>query len=98
MHLISKDFNCNSFDLTLRQVSCPLFTAGSDFVSVNEERSFTQSNQKHCVDIAILKDDSDERDESFYVELKLKYAFDVPLDKYKVTIIDSGEFSCCMFM
>ena len=44
-----------------------------------------------------MKDASHERDESFYVELKLKYAFDVPLDKYKVIITDSGEFNCGMF-
>ena len=50
------------------------------------------------MDIPLLKDESDERDESFYVELKLKYAFDVPLDKYKVIITDSGEFNCGMFM
>ena len=50
------------------------------------------------MDIPLLKDESDERDESFYVELKLKYAFDVPLDKYKVIITDSGEFNCGMLM
>lgn len=82
----------------MRHASCSLSTADRDFVSVNEERSFTQSNQKHCVDIPVLKDASHERDESFYVELKLKYAFDVPLDKYKVIITDSGEFNCGMFM
>ena len=46
----------------------------------------------HCVDITILKDGVDEVDEYFLVNLVLKYApFDIPLDTYNATIIDSGE-------
>ena len=46
----------------------------------------------HCVNITILKDGVDEVDEYFLVNLVLKYApFDIPLDTYNATIIDSGE-------
>ena len=46
----------------------------------------------HCVNITILKDGVDEVDEYFLVNLVLQYApFDIPLDTYNVTIIDSGE-------
>ena len=46
----------------------------------------------HCVDITILKDVVDEVDEYFLVNLGLQYApFDIPLDTYNATIIDSGK-------
>ena len=66
------------------------FTAGVDFENFSQEFSFNQSNQMHCVDITILKDVVDEVDEYFLVNLVLQYApFDIPLDTYNVTIIDS---------
>ena len=46
----------------------------------------------HCVNIALLKDGVDEADEYLLVNLVLKDApFDIPLDRYNSTIIDSGE-------
>ena len=46
----------------------------------------------HCVDITILKDGVDEVNEYFLVNLVLQYApFDIPLDTYNATIIDSGK-------
>ena len=68
------------------------FTAGVDFENFNQEFSFNQSNQMHCVDITVLKDGVDEVNEYFLVNLVLQYApFDIPLDTYNATIIDSGE-------
>ena len=73
------------------------FTGGSDFVSVNQQFSF-QSGQTQCVDVTIIQDFVDEVDESFTLELILEYApFDVPLDTYSVTIVDSGEIAICVF-
>ena len=44
------------------------------------------------MDVTVLKDGVDEVDETLLLALTLKYApFDVPLDTYTVTIIDSGE-------
>ena len=72
-------------------------TGGIDFIGVNKEISFTQSNQEHCVDITILKDASDEGEESFTVELTLKYApFDIPLDRNTVSIGDTGRLGVVM--
>ena len=46
----------------------------------------------HCVDITIFKDGVDEVDEYFLVNLVLQYApFDITLDTYNATIIDSSE-------
>jgi len=50
------------------------------------------------VDVTIIRDFVDELDESFTLELILEYApFDVPLDTYSVTIVDSGEIAICVF-
>ena len=69
-------------------------TGGIDFIGINKELSFTESNQEHCVDITILKDASDEAEESFTVELTLKYApFDIPLDRSTVSIADTGRLT-----
>ena len=68
------------------------FTADVDFENFNQELSFNQSNEMHCVNITILKDGVDEVDEYFLVNLVLQYApFDIPLDTYNATIIDSGK-------
>ena len=65
-----------------------------DFIGVNKELSFTESNQEQCVDITILKDASDEVEEFFTVELTLKYApFDIPLDRSTVNIGDTGRLT-----
>ena len=73
-------------------MSSTYFTDGIDFVSLNKEISFSASDQTHCVDVTVLKDSVDEVDETLLLALTLKYApFDVPLDTYTVTIIDSGE-------
>ena len=78
--------------MSLTITECSPFTAGVDFENLNQEFSFNQSNQMHCVDITILKDGVDEGDEYFLVNLALKYApFDIPLETYNATIIDSGE-------
>ena len=46
------------------------------------------------MDITILKDASDEVEESFKVELRLKYApFDIPLDVSTVTIGSTGKIT-----
>ena len=67
------------------------FTGGIDFIGINKTVSFTESNQEHCVDITILKDASDEVEESFKVELRLKYApFDIPLDVSTITVGSTG--------
>ena len=69
-------------------------TGGIDFIGINKTVSFTASNQEHCVDITILKDASDEVEESFKVELTLKYApFDIPLDITTVTIGSTGRLA-----
>ena len=69
-------------------------TGGIDFIGVNKTVSFTQSYQEHCVDITILKDASDEVEESFKVELTLKYPpFDIPLDISTVTIVNTGRLA-----
>ena len=70
-----------------------LTTDGEDFVGINQEFSFTESYQTHCVDVSINKTDGvDEVDELFHLILTLQYApFDIPLDEYTVTIVDSGE-------
>ena len=72
-------------------VSCSLFTAGQDFVGFAQEFLFTQSNQRHCVNVSILADRVDEVNESFRLEVTLQYVFAVNLDTYNVTIVDSGE-------
>ena len=72
--------------------SCFLFTDGTDFVGLNKALSFSQSGQTHCEDVDILKDAVSELDEDLTLELTLNYPpFDIPLDTYTVTIIDSGE-------
>ena len=49
---------------------------------------------KPSVDVTIIQDFVDEVDESFTLELTLEYVpFDVPLDTYSVTIVDSGEMA-----
>ena len=65
-----------------------------DFVSLDKEILFFQSNQTHCVDVTILKDSVDEVDETLLLALTLKY--DIPLDTHTVTIIDSGELCICV--
>ena len=88
----------NNYALVLMAVHS-LPAAGIDFVSLTQEVSFTQSNQRLCVDISILMDGVQELDESFSVELALRYApFDIPLDTYTVTIVDTGEIAVCMYM
>ena len=68
-----------------------------DFVSLDKEILFFQSNQTHCVDVTVLKDGVDEVDETLLLALTLKYApFDIPLDTHTVTIIDSGELCICL--
>ena len=87
----------NNCALVLSVHSLP--AAGIDFDSLTQEVSFTQSNQRLCVDISILMDGVQELDESFSVELALRYApFDIPLDTYTVTIVDTGELAVCMYM
>ena len=67
------------------------FTGGSDFASVNQTFSF-QSGQTQCVNVSILRDSVTEVDESFTLELTLEYEpFDIALDTYNITIVDSGE-------
>ena len=69
-------------------------TGGIDFIGIKKTVSFTESNQEHCVDITILKDASDEVEESFKVELTLKYApFDIPLDISTITIGSTGRLA-----
>jgi len=48
------------------------------------------------VDISILRDADQEVDQSFSVELTLQYVFDIALDTYTVTIVDSGELRSCV--
>ena len=51
------------------------------------------------MDVSILKDGVDEVDELFHLILTLQYApFDIPLDEYTVTIVDSGELAVCMYV
>lgn len=71
--------------------SYSLSTAGQDFVGFTQEFLFTRSNLQHCVTVSILADAVDEISESFFLEVTFQYAFDVNLDTYKVTIVDSGE-------
>lgn len=75
-----------------------LSAAGIDFVNISREVSFTQTNQTHCVDISILRDADQEVDQSFSVELTLQYVFDIALDTYTVTIVDSGELCSCVYV
>ena len=73
-----------------------LSLGGIDFVNLTQEVSFSQTNQTHCVNISILMDADQELNESFSVELTLQYApFNIALDMYTVTIVDSGESGMC---
>ena len=46
-----------------------------------------------------MKDGVDEVDELFHLILTLKYApFDIPLNEYRITIVDSGELAVCMYV
>ena len=73
-----------------------LSTAGTDFLGLTQEISF-QSNEIGCINVTILKDGVDEVNEFFLVNLAVKYApFDIPVDVYNITIIDSGELAASM--
>lgn len=50
------------------------------------------------MDISILRDADQEVDQSFSVELTLQYVFDIALDTYTVTIVDSGELRSCVYV
>ena len=67
---------------------------GSDFVDPAQRISFSQSGQISCADVEILRDNTDELNETFTMELIFNYApFDLPLDSLEVTIVDSGELT-----
>ena len=67
---------------------------GTDFVDPAQRISFSQSGQISCADVEILRDNTDELNETFTMELIFNYApFDIPLDTLEVTIVDSGELT-----
>ena len=80
----------------LCSVSYVLFVSadGTDFVDPAQRISFSQSGQISCADVEILRDNTDEMNETFTMELIFNYApFDLPLDTLEVTIVDSGELT-----
>ena len=80
----------------LCSVSYVLFVSadGTDFVDPAQRISFSQSGQISCANVEILRDNTDELNETFTMELIFNYApFDLPLDSLEVTIVDSGELT-----
>ena len=58
--------------------------------------TFSQSGQISCADVEILRDNTDELNETFTMELIFNYElFDTPLETLSVTIVDSGKLTVC---
>ena len=71
-------------------------TDGTDFVNPMQRITFSQSGQISCADVEILRDNTDELNETFTMEIIFNYeAFDVPLETLSVTIVDSGKLTVC---
>lgn len=69
------------------------YTGGLDFVNFFQTFSILASNEMQCVNISVLKDNADEANEVFLVNVDFDYAFSVLLDTYQITIVDTGEQS-----